>query len=254
LPQVRCPRCGTTNDTRRPGYPFCIGCQDNLARCGYCRFFDSGSVICTQPLVAGVFEVSAEATPPCGYHAAKDAIQVRRWGLGVLVWVGLAAALFALGFGLRELFRPQPLVLPAAEPGVPAPELQLAVEADYRGATVGQPYTVDIVLHNTSEFVVDQVRLKIARESLGVLYLDPTKVRPRPQTDRESGEWRVLGYPELNPWERRRIALEFVPREAGALHLKVRLFSGKDTYHGQSILPITVEEPPPNGSGEEEEQ
>lgn len=247
MPQVRCPRCGTTNETRKPGYPFCIGCQDNLARCGYCRFFDSGTVACTHPLMAGVFEVSEEATPPCGYHAPKDAIQVRRWGLQVLVWVGLGAAVFVLGFGLRELFR---------APVPPAPELQLAVEADYRGATVGQPYTVEVVLYNTSDVVVEQVRLEIARGSLDVLYL--RDAMPEPLTSRESGDWRVLTYPQLNPWERRRVALELVPREAGTLHLKVGLFSGKHTYHGQCNLPITVreaaEEPPPNGSGEEEEQ
>jgi len=251
LPQVRCPRCGTTNDTRKPGYPFCIGCQDNLARCGYCRSFDSGTAVCTHPLAAGVFEVSEEATPPCGYHTPKDTIQVRRWGLQVLVWVGLGAAVFVLGFGLRELFRAPP-------PLPPAPELQLAVEADYRGATLGQPYTVEVVLYNTSDVVVENVRLEIARESLAVLYLPPGNVRPKPLTSRESGDWRVLTYPELNPWERRGLALEFVPREAGTTHLKVRLFSGKHTYHGQCNLPITVaageaaEEPAPNGSGEEE--
>jgi hypothetical protein len=203
--------------------------------------------------MAGVFEVSEEATPPCGYHAPKDAIQVRRWGLQVVVWVGLGAAVFALGFGLRELFRAPP-------PVPPAPELQLAVEADYRGATVGQPYTVEVVLYNTSDVVVEQVRLEIARESLDVLYLG--NVRPRPLTDRESGDWRVLTYPELNPWERRRVALELVPREAETVHLKVRLFSGKNNYHGQCSLPITVaavageaaEEAPPNGNREEEEQ
>lgn len=201
--------------------------------------------------MAGVFEVSEEATPPCGYHAPKDAIQVRRWGLQVLVWVGLGAAVFALGFGLLELFRAPP-------PVAPAPELQLAVEADYGGTTVGQPYTVEVVLYNTSDVVVEQVRLEIARGSLDVLYL--RSVRPEPLTSRESGDWRVLTYPQLNPWERRRVALELVPREAGALHLKVRLFSGKHAYHGECNLPITVrageaaEEPPLNGSGEEEEQ
>ncbi len=253
MPQVRCPRCGTTNDTRRPGYPFCVGCQDNLARCGYCRSFDDQAIVCTHPLVAGVFEVSAEATPPCGYHTPKDAIQVRRWGLQVVVWVSLAAAIFALGFGLREMFRPPP-------PIPLAPDLQLAVEAPYGGATVWQPYTVEVLLYNTSDTAVGQVRLEIGLESLAVLYLDPGKVRPRPLTDRESGEWRVLTYPELNPFERRRVALEFVPKETGVVHLKVGLFSGKDNYHGQCTLPITVapaedaEEAPPNSSRDEKEE
>jgi hypothetical protein len=204
-------------------------------------------------LVAGVFEVSAEATPPCGYHTPKDAIQVRRWGLQVVAWVGLAAAIFALGFGLRELFRAPP-------PVPPAPELELAVEAPYRGATLWQPYTVEVVLYNTSDAVVEPVRLEIGRESLAVLYLELGNVRPRPLTDRESGEWRVLTYPELNPLERRRVALEFVPKEAGAVDLRVRLFSGKNNYHGQCTLPITVaaaeaaEGAPANGSREEEER
>ena len=40
MPQVRCPQCGAVNATGAPDYPFCVGCQDNLAKCGYCRWFD----------------------------------------------------------------------------------------------------------------------------------------------------------------------------------------------------------------------
>ena len=241
MPQVKCPRCGTINDTRTAGYPFCVGCQDNLARCGYCRWFDNERVICTQPSVADAFEVSEEATPPCGYHTARVSIQVRRWGVHILVWVGLAAALFALGYGLLVLFR--------AAPPVPLPpELELAVEADYGGAVVGRPYTVEVLIYNASDGVVENIRLEIGKESLDTLYL--SEVRPEPLLRGESGRWRVLAFPRLNPRERRRIAFVLVPRKAGPLHLVVRLLSGENAYHGQCDLPIMVAAD--EGEGEEE--
>ncbi|NIR00931.1 MAG: hypothetical protein GTN78_12145, partial [Gemmatimonadales bacterium] len=58
--------------------------------------------------MANVFEVSEEATPPCGYHSPRDTIRIRRWAVQTLVWVGLAAAVFALGYGLLALFRAPP--------------------------------------------------------------------------------------------------------------------------------------------------
>ncbi|UCC67147.1 MAG: hypothetical protein JSV79_08345 [Armatimonadota bacterium] len=231
MPQVKCPRCGTINDTRAAGYPFCVGCQDNLARCGYCRWFDNETVICTQPLVADVFEVSEEATPPCGYHTARESIQVRRWGVHALVWVGLAAAVFALGFGLLELFRAPPTA-------PPPPALELAVEADRGGAVVKGSYTAEVLIYNASDRVVEDIRLEIGKESLDTLYL--SEVRPEPLLRGESGGWRVLAFPRLNPHERRRIALVLVPRKAGPQHLVVRLLSGENAYHGQCDLPIMV--------------
>jgi hypothetical protein len=78
LPQVICPQCGRANDTRAPEYPFCLGCQDNLAKCGYCRWFDAATGLCTHPIVSGLFEVSESATPPCVYHDPSDRVLARR--------------------------------------------------------------------------------------------------------------------------------------------------------------------------------
>ncbi len=237
MPQVRCPRCEATNDTRAPGYPFCVGCQDNLARCGYCQWFDDSAAVCTHPLVAGVFEVSEEATPPCGYHAPSQTVRVRRWGVQVLVGLGLAAAVFALGYGLMGLLGTPP-------PPPPPAEVEWAIEADIRGAVVGEPYTVTALIRNPTALVVTGVQLEIAQESLDVFYL--REVRPEPLARDRAGKWRVLTYPDLHPLEQRRIALELVPRmappEDESLHLVVRLTSGDGEFHGQADLPIKVAE------------
>jgi len=237
LPRVRCPRCGAINDTRGPGYPFCAGCEDNLAKCGYCRWLDEKAVICLHPLVAGVFEVSKEATPPCAHHAPKESILLPRRGGRVLLWVALAAAVFVLAYGLARMLWPTGAGTPVAA----VPELELAVEADYRGAVVGEAYRVMALLYNASDVVAENVRFEVAKESFKALYLK--EVRPQPSARGESGRWQVFSYPPLNPRERRSIALELVPREPGTFHLVVRLLSDEQNYHGMADLPITVAKP-----------
>lgn len=233
MPQVRCPRCGAINSTRAPGYPFCLGCQENLARCGYCRFFDEESAVCTHPLMAGVFEVSADATPPCAHHTSRKDLQIRRRWIAVLVGAAMAAAVFALGYGLLGLFsEPAPVG--------PKPKLELAVEADYRAPVVGEPYTVEVLIYNRSGAVVEDIGLGIRKDSLDALYM--RAVRPKPVDAYDQGDWRVLSYPDINPWERRRVALELVPKRVGIAHLVVRLRSGEKESHGECDLPITVSE------------
>jgi hypothetical protein len=235
VPHIRCPQCGAVNDTRAPDYPFCLGCQTNLAKCGYCRWFDEQAGVCTHRAVAGLLEVSEDATPPCGYHTPRDTVFVRRSGLWALAAVGLATAVFALGYAVVRALQP------AAPPPQPAGTLQLAVESDYRGAAVGQLYVVTVQIYNASDAVVEGVRFEIARESLGKFHL--REVRPEPSTWDESAKWQVLCYPELHPRERRTLALDLVPRSGGTFHLIVRLVSGDSVYHGMADLPIAVSGP-----------
>jgi hypothetical protein len=205
-----------------------------LAKCGYCQWFDDQLGLCTEPAAAGMFEARAEAIPPCGYHAPRRAILVRREGrLALVVAAGLAAAVFALGYGVVRL------ALPGPGPARPAGELQLAVEADYRGARVGETYTVMGQMYNTSDVVVTGVRFEILREFLGHFAL--RQVTPRPDRIAESGKWAVLAYPDLSPRERRTIRLDLEPKQAGVFHLKAQLASSDGGYHGMADLPIVVE-------------
>jgi len=233
VPQVRCQQCGAINYTRAPDYPFCAGCQNNLARCGYCRWFKDEAAVCTKAEVAGAFEVSDDATPPCGYHSPRGSVVVRQRPQPALVAVGLAAALFVLGYALVRLFW---MPAPAA---APQSELELAIEADYSAAVLQEPYTVTALIYNPSDVVADRVRLEIRKDSLERFELH--SVRPEPTWCTESGQWRVLAYAGMYPRERRRIALELIPLEAGTHHLVVGLRSGEGTYHGMADLPITVE-------------
>jgi hypothetical protein len=243
LPQVKCPQCGAVNDIRAPGYPFCVGCRDNLAKCGYCRWFDNKSVVCTHPVVAGVFAVSETATPPCVYHTPKERVLTRRRGRQVLAWVLLATAVFVLGYGVARLMQPGP-------PVAAAPMLELAVEADYGGAVVDQPYTVMVLIYNSSDVVAERVRFEIARRSLDEFHL--REVMPQPTTELDRGQWRMFSYPPLNPRERRRIALTLVPTKAGKLDVVVRLVSGDGDYHGMADLPVIVSEKGAEGRAESE--
>ena len=246
MPQVRCPRCGALSDTRAPGYPFCSGCQDNLAKCGYCRWLDHNTLICLHPLVAGVFEVTEEATPPCAYHTPGEGILVRRRSHRLLLWPALAGAVFVLVYGAARMLWP---ASPPRHAG-PLPALELAVEADYRGAVVGETYSVMALLYNASDAPANDIRLEIAHESLSAL--DLREVRPQPLQQAESGNWRLLLYPTLHPRERRRIALELIPREAGTFHFIVRLRSGEGAYHGMADMPITVATQSPAGHAMEQ--
>ena len=233
VPKVRCQQCGAINETRAPDYPFCVGCQNNLAKCGYCRWFNDEAAVCTKAEVAGMFEVSEDATPPCGYHSPRESVVVRQRPRPALVAVGLAAALFALGYALVWLlWMPTPTAAPQAE-------LELAIEADYRAAVLQEPYTVTALIYNPSDVVADGVRLEIRKDSLERFEL--RSVRPEPTWCTESGQWRVLVYAGMHPRERRRIALDLIPLEAGSYHLVVALRSGESTYHGMADLPITVE-------------
>jgi hypothetical protein len=233
LPQVRCPECGALNDTRAPDYPFCVGCQDNLAKCGYCYWFDEQAGVCMHSAVGDAFEVSAAATPPCSYHAPRVALRVRREGRpALLLVVGVTAALFALAYGSFKLLGP------GTSSGPPPGNLQLSVEAGYENAIVGQPYLVTAEVYNISDVVVRNVRFEIAKASLAQLQL--RTVRPQPMKVDQSRKWQVLVYPDMNPRQRRTITLELVPKKAGAQHLVLQLTSGPGAYHGMTDLPVLV--------------
>jgi len=248
LPQVICPQCGALNDTRAPDYPFCVGCQDNLAKCGYCRWFDAEAAACRHPVVTGIFEVSETATPPCVYHGPDDRVVLKRRVLRGLAWVMIGVVTGALIFGLVRL----------RGPAVPPPvRLELAVEADYIGAVVGEPYTVTAVMYNTSDAPAGGIRFEIAQSSLEEFKL--LSVTPAPAAVVEHGRWEMLSYPALQPGERRRVGLALVPQRAGTLHVRVRLVSGDNIYHGMADLPVIVEpaaegEATGAGGGREEEQ
>jgi len=184
--------------------------------------------------VAGFFEVSEEAIPPCAYHTPRESILLARRGPKALVWILMIVAAFAFAYGLTRALLPASPALPAG----PIPELQLAVEAEYDRAVVGEAYTVTVLIHNTSDTVAENVRFEIARDPLRSLYLKGVMPEPSDQTD--SARWRTFFYPALSPHERRRMAIQLVPREVGTFHVAVRLLSGEDTYHGMTDLPITV--------------
>jgi hypothetical protein len=210
-----------------------VGCQDNLAKCGYCRWFDAATRLCTHPIVSGLFEVSESATPPCVYHDPSVRVLARRPLLKlVLVATGMAAAAMLL-FGLFKLGLRGPAIPEQADLG-------LLVEADYEGAVVGKPYTVTAVVYNTSPAPVTGVRFEIAKRSLEVF--DLLSVKPATGGAMEHGKWRSISYPALRPGERRRIRMTLRPKMAGTLHVMVRLVSGGNVFHGLADLPVIVEE------------
>ncbi len=233
MPQVICPRCSTPNDTRATDYPFCRGCQDNLAKCGYCRWFEVPTGVCTHPIVAGIFEVSESATPPCVYHDPRERLLARRRLVQVAISLAALAAAAVLLFGLLRLSIRPPVVPEQADLG-------LVVEADYKGAVVGQPVTVTAVISNQSDVPVGEVRFEIASRTLAVF--DLASVMPPAQSIQDHGKWRVISYPELRARERRRVTVTLIPKQAGLLHLTVRLVSSGNVFHGLADLPVIVEE------------
>lgn len=237
MPQVRCPLCGATNSTRALDYPFCVGCQENLAKCGYCQWFEDRAGVCTHSLVAGAFEVSPEATPPCGYHAPRDSMAVKRGSQLRSLVPALAVGLVVLAYGLFRLLQP---TAPTTPPPPPPGELRLAVEVDYEGAAVGESYTLMAEIYNASDAVVSEVRFEIAKEFLDQFEL--LAIVPRPDRTRVSGQWQTFCYPAVHPRERRTIRLELEPKTAGTFHLIAHLVSGEGAYHGMTDLPVVVKE------------
>ena len=242
MPLVRCPQCGALNDTRAPDYPFCVGCQDNLAKCGYCRWFDGRAGACTRLGSSSVFEVGEDVAPPCGHHAPRAILLAKREGRWHLVIaLGLVAAVFALAYGVIRLLQPGP------EPTGVSGELQLMVEADYRGAVAGRPYLVMAQIYNASDRIIKGVRLEVGKDFLKEL--DLRRLTPEPDRVHESAQWRVFSYPEMHPRERRTIALELVPKRPGTFHLLARLTTDRGSYYGRADLPIRVRSGRPEQTG-----
>jgi len=239
LPLVKCRQCGATNDVRGPSYPFCVGCEDNLAKCGDCRWFNHDALICTEPDVAGVFETDEEATPPCGRHVPRDAVMVRHNRQRVLLGIGIAAAAFALLYGIVRL------VTQASSEQAPA-RLELTVEGDYRGAQVGVPYTITAQIYNPSTARATDVQLKLSNDFLA--RFDLREVLPAPTRWSNPDQWRVLIYPEISSLERKTVALHFVPKVAGTFNFVARLDSAQCQYHGMASLPVAVSKGPAGGA------
>lgn len=240
MPQVICPQCGARNDTRAADYPFCAGCQDNLAKCGYCRWFDFETGTCTHPVVAGIFEVSESATPPCVYHTPNERVVVSRRLLRVLIWALAVVVIGLIAFGVARLRGPpQP---------PPVARLDLAIEASYEGVVVGQPFPVTAIIYNTSSLLAATVRFEIAGRSLDEFEM--VSVEPEPEAKAKRGRWEMLSYPALEPGGRQRIRLQMIPKRSGTLHLTVRLVSGDNLYHGMADLPVIVEPAPSEAEGE----
>jgi hypothetical protein len=233
LPQVICPRCTRISDTRAPGYPFCVGCQDNLAKCGYCRWFAAGTELCTHPIVSGIFEVSESATPPCVYHDPADRLLPRRRLLRIALWVAAIASVAMVSLGLSRMQLQAPAIPRQADLG-------LVVEADYKGAIAGKRYTVTAVVFNSSDRPVTGARFEISQRTLAAF--DLLSVKPSAERPVRRGKWWVISYPALGPGEKRQIVMDLRPKRAGTLHVMVRLVSGGNVFHGLADLPVVVEE------------
>jgi hypothetical protein len=127
--------------------------------------------------------------------------------------------------------------------------LALSVEADYEGAEVGSPLTVTTQIRNTSALWAASVRLKIGGPSVDDFEL--VSATPRPVARGRSGLWEMLAYPPLGPRAQQRIVLRVIPKKAGTVHLKVRLVSEDNQFHGMATLPLVVA-PAPGGQAPEE--
>jgi len=232
LPQIRCTQCGAVNDTGAPDYPFCVGCQDNLAKCGACDWFDDQLAACTQPGVAGLFDVSAEATPPCQYHTFRPSLTVRSRSVWVVVALGFAAALFTLAYSLVELRKPIP-----PQP-TPRPEVKLELETSARPLPVGAPRTIVCDVHNVSQVLAKDVRLLISEGFSG--NFDMVEAPGEPSAWRQERGTLVFRVPELAPGEHKLALLEVVPKKAGEFQLVVEVKSDQTGYHGRSPVLIRV--------------
>jgi hypothetical protein len=209
-----------------------VGCGDNLAKCGYCQRFDDATLTCIQPVVGDIFEVSADAAPPCPYHIPRASLLTGRSWVWGFVGVALAAALFILGYALWMLREPS---LPAL---TPQSDLGLSVEVATGAATVGRPLPVLLNIVNRSDRVVDKVRAELSRSFLREFVLE--EVDPQVGYWQDFGEWRGLVLPPLEPRERRLVRLTLVPQRPGEFQLEVRLASEAGAYYGLALLPIRV--------------
>jgi hypothetical protein len=236
LPQVRCPQCGAVNSIEAAEYPFCVGCQDNLAKCGYCRWFESELVICTQPVVAGVFEVAVDATPPCDQHTPRENLLAPRRSIWPAIIIG-AVALLVLFYSVFQF--QNPLDIP---PEAPQKELDLEI-VGARKATVNQPFPIEVTITNVSKKTVGGIRLQVSNESR-LIRFRLVKMTPTADAWEEAGEWRAYTYPDLAPGEAHHISLEVMPRQGGSYQFSVRLFSHGSTFIGMAQLPVQIADSP----------
>jgi len=209
-----------------------MGCQDNLAKCGSCQWLDDRLVACTQPAVAGLFDVGPETTPPCVHHTFRPSQVVRKRRPWAAVILGFAAALFTLGYALLQLREVRPPT-PA-----PRPTLTLWLETDQRPATVGVARTVVCDVYNLSKVPAQEVALLVDNEFFRDFEMRASAEVPYHWVEEHGA--RVLRLSSLDPGERKTVPIELIPKRAGEYQLVVKLESDRNLYHGWLPLPITV--------------
>ncbi len=232
MAQVRCPQCGAITDTHAPDYPFCIGCQDNLAKCGYCRWFDREAGACLNPSVAGLFDAAPDATPPCDQHTPGDFVLVRSRSRLPLAVLGIAVALVVLVFAILSAREPPP---PTRT--VPAEYVHLGVDSNYHGV-VGVPHDVAIMMQNPADHAVSGIRLQLSRDSLRHFTLE--SVDPKEDARERGDDWLTLIYPPLEAHDTKYIHLKLIPHGPGEFRVEVRLASSENEFHGRVETLIIV--------------
>ncbi len=237
MPQVTCPQCGAVNGTNTPDYPFCLGCQDNLKKCGYCRWFDPEPAVCTNHEVAGVFDVSGDATPPCDRHTPVDALLVANRSLWAVLLMCLVAVL-VLAYAVYQFTQPIGRSLDARHA-----LLQLHVAGGGQRAVVGHPFRTQVEIRNAGSETVGGIRFQISKESVPVFFR-LASILPKEAAWEEAGQWTSYTYPDVAPHEQITIVLELVPRQPGDHPVSVRLLSRGSTFQGARQLPVRVAEAP----------
>ncbi len=237
MPQIRCTQCGAVNDTGAADYPFCVGCQDNLAKCGACQWFDDQLAACTQPGVAGLFDVSAEATPPCQYHIFRPSLTMRSRRVWMVVALGFAAALFTLTYAVVELRKPIP-----PQPA-PQPVVKLELETSGRPIAVGAPRTIVCDAHNASQLLAKDVRLLISKDFFR--NFDMVEAPGVSSGWREEHGALVFRVPALAPGEHKIALLEIAAKKAGEFQLVVKVESDRTGFHGQVSSLVKAAAAPP---------
>ena len=211
--ELACPRCGALNREDAVDFPFCHQCHEPLVKCGYCRYFDPGQVVCEHPRVVQR-QVAFETIPTCEFYTPTA---LRRWpslrGRAVPAPWWIAGLICLLAVLLVIVLK----VIPRMGPGIFEDTLELKSKWPAAPNTDGTlPITITIINPRSSRDATGPLLVRMPRvfyDDMRLAVDSDHSVDPKPLRHQTAGKSVLLRFPSVNPGATLTVTFHARPRD-----------------------------------------